>query len=54
MKIKTGYPSSCKILEANWKLVPELISNKNTALFVAIFLGVVMKELLGFIFPDIV
>ena len=53
MKIKTGYPSSCKILEANWKLVPELISNKNTALFVAIFLGVVMKELLGFIFPDI-
>ena len=21
MKIKTGYPSSCKILEANWKLV---------------------------------
>ena len=53
VKIETGYPASNKVLGTNWKLVPELISNKNIALIAAIFLGIIMKELLGLMFPDI-
>lgn len=53
LTIKTGYPTSQNRLHSDWKLVPELISNKNTAIFVAIAIGVILKELLGLMFTDL-
>lgn len=53
LTVKIGYPTSQNVLNNDWKLVPELISNKNTAIFVAIAIGVILKELLGLMFTDL-